>query len=97
MTLPPMPIVYWASISRLESKRLWPADRARTPREYLSLVAAEDPRRAGLATLTRNFERTWYGGRAAAEGDYLKAEELAASLISGGDAAGSKATEGGGQ
>src|ERR1035441_9342535 len=36
--------VYWAAISRLESKRLWPADRARTPREYLSLVAAEDPR-----------------------------------------------------
>lgn len=87
--------VYWAAISRLESKRLWPADRARTPREYLALVAAEDPRRAGLATLTGSFERTWYGGRAAAESDYLKAEELAASLISGGGAAGSKVTEGG--
>jgi hypothetical protein len=86
--------VYWASISRLESKRLWPADRARTPREYLALVAAEDPRRAGLATLTGNFERTWYGGRAAAESDYLKAEELAASLISGG-ATGSQTPEGG--
>jgi hypothetical protein len=86
--------VYWASISRLESKRLWPADRARTPREYLALVAAEDPRRAGLATLTGNFERTWYGGRSAAESDYLKAEELAASLISGG-ATGSQTPEGG--
>lgn len=86
--------VYWASISRLESKRLWPADRARTPREYLALVAAEDPRRAGLATLTGNFERTWYGGRAAAESDYLKAEELAASLISGGVAS-SHTPEGG--
>jgi hypothetical protein len=87
--------VYWAAISRLESKRLWPADRARTPREYLALVAAEDPRRAGLATLTGSFERTWYGGRAAGESDYLKAEELAAGLISGGGAAGSKAAEGG--
>jgi hypothetical protein len=86
--------VYWTSISRLESKRLWPADRARTPREYLSLVSVEDPRRAGLATLTRSFERTWYGGRAAGEGDYKKAEELAATLIAGGiPAAG--ATEGG--
>jgi hypothetical protein len=75
--------VYWASISRLESKRLWPADRARTPREYLALVAQEDPRHAGLATLTGNFERTWYGGRTAAEADYRKADELASRLISG--------------
>jgi hypothetical protein len=73
--------VYWAAISRLEAKRLWPADRARTPREYLSLVAAEDPRRAGLSTLTGSFERTWYGGRAAGEGDYKKAEELADGLL----------------
>ncbi len=84
--------VYWASISRLESKRLWPADRARTPREYLALVDREDPRRPGLASLTGSFERTWYGGRAAAEGDYRSAEELAAALI-----AGSGQAEGGGR
>jgi hypothetical protein len=87
--------VYWAAISRLESKRLWPADRARTPREYLALVAAEDPRRAGLATLTGSFERTWYGGRSAAESDYLRAEELASGLIAGGKAVGSDANNGG--
>jgi hypothetical protein len=75
--------VYWAAISRLESKRLWPADRARTPREYLALVAQEDPRRSGLATLTGSFERTWYGGRTAGESDYLQAEKLADGLISG--------------
>jgi hypothetical protein len=75
--------VYWASISRLESRRLWPADRARTPREYLTLVAPEDPRKPGLATLTGSFERTWYGGRAAAESDYRAAEQLANALISG--------------
>ena len=75
--------VYWASISRLESRRLWPADRARTPREYLALVAPDDPRKAGLAQLTGRFELTWYGGRAAGENDYRQAEELAKGLIAG--------------
>jgi hypothetical protein len=75
--------VYWASISRLESRRLWPADRARTPREYLALVAPEDPRQPDLASLTTSFERTWYGGREARENDYRTAEALAAGLISG--------------
>ncbi|MGA7110652.1 MAG: DUF4129 domain-containing protein [Terracidiphilus sp.] len=78
--------MYWAAISRLESRRLWPADRARTPREYLALVAPEDPRRTGLAALTGSFERVWYGGRAAVESDYRRAEEIAASLIEGGAA-----------
>jgi hypothetical protein len=76
--------LYWASISRLESRRLWPADRARTPREYLALVAEEDPRRPGLSQLTGTFERFWYGGRAAGESDYETAANLATSLISGG-------------
>lgn len=75
--------VYWAAISRLESKRLWPADRARTPREYLALVTTNDPRRAGLATLTGSFERTWYGGRKAGESEYMQAEKLAEGLING--------------
>jgi hypothetical protein len=77
--------LYWASISRLESRRLWPADRARTPREYLALVAANDPndpRWVGLATLTESFERIWYGGRAAGEREYRQAEDLANGLIS---------------
>ena len=83
--------VYWASISRLESRRLWPADRARTPREYLALVGPEDPRKPGLATLTRSFEHTWYGGRAAQESDYRSAEQLANALISGSAATASTA------
>jgi hypothetical protein len=91
--------LYWAAISRLESRRLWPADRARTPREYLALVAPEDPRKPGLSQLTSTFERFWYGGRAAGEGDYKQAEDLASSLISGGAPAGvrelSTAPEGG--
>ncbi|HEV2444900.1 MAG TPA: DUF4129 domain-containing protein [Candidatus Sulfopaludibacter sp.] len=76
--------VYWAAISRLESRRLWPADRARTPREYLALVAPEDPRKPGLSQLTGAFERFWYGGREAGESDYKNAENLASSLIAGG-------------
>ncbi len=82
--------LYWASISRLESKRLWPADRARTPREYLALVAADDPRKSGLAALTGSFERTWYGGRPAAEADYRIADELTSALIGAGAAEGSR-------
>ena len=76
--------MYWAAISRLESRRLWPADRARTPREYLALVAHEDPRKSGLSQLTSTFERFWYGGRPADEADYKNAESLATSLIGGG-------------
>jgi hypothetical protein len=76
--------LYWAAISRLESRRVWPADRARTPREYLALVAEEDPRKSGLSQLTNTFERFWYGGRPAAESDYMAAENLATSLIGGG-------------
>ena len=62
------------------------------PVEYLALVAADDPRRAGLATLTGSFERTWYGGRRAGENDFVQAEKLADGLISGSDVA-----EGGGR
>jgi hypothetical protein len=72
--------LYWASIARLESRRLWPADRARTPREYLALLAAADPRKPSLTELTRKFERTWYGGREAAATDFHTAQEQAAAL-----------------
>lgn len=72
--------LYWASIARLESKRLWPADRARTPREYLALLKGTDPRKPNLLALTRSFERTWYGGRAAQASDFNAAREQAAGL-----------------
>jgi hypothetical protein len=75
--------LYWAAISRLESKRLWPSDRARTPREYLALVSPDDPRKPRLGALTREFEWTWYGGRPADEPDYRRAEELAMALVEG--------------
>jgi hypothetical protein len=72
--------LYWTSISLLESRRLWPADRARTPREYLALIAAADPRKQNLTMLTRSFERTWYGGREATASDFNRALELVRGL-----------------
>jgi hypothetical protein len=72
--------LYWASIARLESGGLWPADRARTPREYLALLTGKNAQRADLAALTRSFERTWYAGRPAAEADFHHAEQVAAHL-----------------
>ena len=72
--------LYWAVISKLESRNIWPADKARTPREYLRLVANNDPRKQPLTTLTRSFERTWYAGRAAQLADYEQAAQLAEVL-----------------
>jgi Domain of unknown function (DUF4129) len=73
-------LLYWASISRLESSGLWPADRARTPREYLALVSPQSPQYVGLGALTRSFEGTWYAGRPATEDDFREAEKVAAQL-----------------
>lgn len=56
---------YHAALFRLEEQGLWIVDDARTPREYLSLLPAGDDRRTALVTLTRDFELTWYGSRAA--------------------------------
>jgi hypothetical protein len=72
--------LYWAAISRLESKQMWPADRARTPREYLGLMPSNDGRKPSLTTLTGSFERTWYGGREATSDDFSAAQKLASEL-----------------
>lgn len=68
--------LYWSAISRLEASGLWPADVARTPREYLALLHREHALRGDLGELTRSFERTWYGNRLAQESDYRAAREL---------------------
>jgi hypothetical protein len=54
---------YWAAISHLESSGTWRPDRARTPREYLRLIAQTHPSRPLLADITRDFEVIWYGNR----------------------------------
>ncbi|HTZ59413.1 MAG TPA: DUF4129 domain-containing protein [Acidobacteriaceae bacterium] len=68
--------VYWAAISCLESRRFWPADRTRTPREYLNLLEANPETFADLSHLTRSFEQTWYGTTPAAENDYDQARAV---------------------
>jgi Domain of unknown function (DUF4129) len=68
--------VYWAAISCLESRRSWPADRTRTPREYLGLLQGNPETRADLSTLTRSFEHTWYGETRAGEKDFDQACSL---------------------
>ena len=73
--------MYWGAISQSESKGLWPADRARTPREYLSLLGENESRR-DLAFLTRSFERTWYGGRIASQQDFEDAQASVDRLAS---------------
>ena len=71
---------YWAAISFLEERELWRPDPARTPREYLRLVASQDERRVPLEQLTLNFERTWYGNDAATEQSARSARTLVESL-----------------
>jgi Domain of unknown function (DUF4129) len=65
--------VYWGAISCLESRRLWPADRARTPREYLHLLSRDTAMHADLLCLTDWFEHTWYGETPAGEKDFNQA------------------------
>jgi hypothetical protein len=66
-------LAYWAAISFLESNRLWPPDRARTPREYLRLLPAGHEHRPTLSSLTRTFELAWYGNRRADEETFARA------------------------
>ena len=48
---------------QLESSGAWRPDRARTPREYLRLIAPANPAHPLLAGITREFEVIWYGNR----------------------------------
>jgi Domain of unknown function (DUF4129) len=73
--------VYWSAISRLESRGFWPADRARTPREYLTLLGAHPQTLADLRPLTRSFEHTWYGDQAAGQPEFDRACALLERLV----------------
>lgn len=60
-------LAYWAGISFLERQGMWKPDRARTPREYLRLLAGASEYRETLTALTRIFELAWYANRGASE------------------------------
>jgi hypothetical protein len=72
---------YWATIARLESRGLWPTDRARTPREYLRLVLPGNARHDDLRRLTQCFETCWYGSETATQPDCETARLLFERLI----------------
>jgi hypothetical protein len=72
--------LYWAAIVMLEGRRLWRANRARTPREYLPLLEAGSVRQRALGGLTRIFERIWYGLRPASRQDFERAQALLEEL-----------------
>jgi hypothetical protein len=70
---------YWAGIARLEELGALPADRAKTPREYLrtltksKLLVSETQatRYQALSMLTSRLEKIWYGYHIASETDFL--------------------------
>jgi hypothetical protein len=65
-------LAYWAGISFLEHQGTWRPDRARTPREYLGLMATSSEHRETLAALTQIFELTWYAKRKADAGTFAQ-------------------------
>jgi len=66
-------LAYWAGIHRLGDLGVWQVDRARTHREYLRLLRANDPNRGAFSDLTLRFERAWYAGTTAAREDFQSA------------------------
>jgi hypothetical protein len=72
---------YWATIARFEARGQWPADCARTPREYLRLVLPDHPKHDDLRLLTCRFESCWYGSDTATERDCDAARQLFERLV----------------
>jgi hypothetical protein len=66
-------LAYWAGIHRLGELGVWHVDRARTHREYLRLLRANDPNRDAFSDLTLRFENAWYAGTTAAREDFQSA------------------------
>jgi hypothetical protein len=63
---------FWAAVSRLEAEGVWPPDKARTPREYLSAIPSSSLSKEPFSAITRRFEASWYGNRTATEADFTE-------------------------
>lgn len=63
---------FWAAVSRLESEGVWPPDKTRTPREYLSAIPGSNLSKEPFAAMTRRFEASWYGSRPTTEADFAQ-------------------------
>ena len=75
--------LYWATIVMLEGRRAWRHNPSRTPREYVRLLKPGSTQQHALRSLTRIFERLWYGLRSAGPEDYERARSLYESLRDG--------------
>ena len=72
--------LYWAAIVSLEERRAWRPDPARTPREYLRLLAPASAAQTALREITRIFERLWYGHAEATGEDFAAAKTALATI-----------------
>jgi hypothetical protein len=63
---------FWAAVSRLESEGVWPPDKTRTPREYLSAIPGSSVLKEPFAAMARTFEASWYGSRPTTEADFVQ-------------------------
>ncbi len=61
---------YWAAVERLVMLGALPKDRSRTPRELERLGETKLAAGGTFRTLSRRFERVWYGTRAASAEDW---------------------------
>ena len=68
--------LYWAAIVFLEARRAWRHNPARTPREYVRLLAPGSPQQTALRGLTQTLERVWYGFGEADAAEYQRARAL---------------------
>jgi Domain of unknown function (DUF4129) len=73
-------LAYWAGISFLEHQGAWKPDPARTPREYLGLLANSSQHREALTVLTGMFELVWYAQRDANDATFSQALAALESL-----------------
>jgi len=79
--------IYWAGIVHLESARIIPCERTRTPRERLRQLPSPQTgigeatkRRDALQALTARLERTWYAGLPATQQDFVESLRLVEEL-----------------
>jgi hypothetical protein len=63
-------LAYWCGVAFLEEQGAWRPDRARTPREYVSLLPEHQPANLALGALTSLLERVWYGAQPADANDF---------------------------
>ncbi len=75
--------LYWAAVTSLEARKAWRPNPTRTPREYLRLLRAGSGTQAALRSLTRHFERTWYGSAEPTRAEVQAARTDLAALQTG--------------